>query len=449
MDTDATTAPPSPRPPLKATEGTAEATAGTGKKYIRTFAGDMAAVQKGERPDLAPLVKSQPIQELEPTPEPSAPIPPPKNPEPLPISAVPVISATPAERLVAASPVVSPPAKEPAPVEPTPEPELPPPPEPKKASPLETYANDFSEHLKEQHASPVTVLAAEQDAHTKKVETSKPVPRSRSGLLYSIAGAVFLVAGGFGVYFAYTHYATSLPAIPLVTTISAPISVDDRQEISGTGSALMQAIEQSVSRLIASGSVRLLYIASNDSVFSTLQTPAPDVLLRNLKSDGSMTGVVNISGNQSPFFILSVTSYGETFSGMLQWESSMPRDLAGLFPPFPAPVENISTATSTPVATTTATTTPKIGAKKVATTPTLAVGAPTTSVGATTTPIVSKVVIGFRDEVVNNHDVRIYRDAVGRSILLYGYWNQTTLIIARAPSAFTEILNRLANSRTQ
>ena len=55
----------------------------------------------------------------------------------------------------------------------------------------------------------------------------------------------------------------------------------------------------------------------------------------------------------------------------------------------------------------------------------------------------------FHDEVVSNHDVRIYRDAAGKSILLYGYWNQFTLVIARDPAAFTEILGRLATSRSQ
>ena len=56
---------------------------------------------------------------------------------------------------------------------------------------------------------------------------------------------------------------------------------------------------------------------------------------------------------------------------------------------------------------------------------------------------------GFVDEVVRNHDVRVYRDATGKSVLLYGYWNQTTLVIARDVAAFTELLQRLATSRAQ
>ena len=67
---------------------------------------------------------------------------------------------------------------------------------------------------------------------------------------------------------------------------------------------------------------------------------------------------------------------------------------------------------------------------------------------ATSTPIVSSTKLAFVDEVIANHDVRIYRDVTGKSILLYGYWNQVTLIIARDPAAFAEILQRLATSRS-
>jgi hypothetical protein len=122
-----------------------------------------------------------------------------------------------------------------------------------------------------------------------------------------------------------------------------------------------------------------------------------------------MAGVVNAGGSQSPFFILSVLSYSNTFSGMLAWEKTMPRSLVRLFPPYP--VASGSTAsTSSPQATT---------------------------------------VAGFSDATIANHDVRVYRDEAGRSVFLYGYWNQMTLVIARDTAAFVEILKRLATSRAQ
>jgi hypothetical protein len=71
---------------------------------------------------------------------------------------------------------------------------------------------------------------------------------------------------------------------------------------------------------------------------------------------------------------------------------------------------------------------------------------PTPSKTATTSKVALKV--GFRDEVVSNHDVRVYRDASNKSLIIYGYWDQKTLIIARDPAGFAEILARLATAHT-
>ncbi|MDO8407723.1 MAG: hypothetical protein Q7S95_00600, partial [bacterium] len=141
---------------------------------------------------------------------------------------------------------------------------------------------------------------------------------------------------------------------------------------------------------------------------------------------GSMAGVVDIAGVQSPFFILSVTSYGDTFASMLTWEPAMLRNLSLLFPAYPpAMVANAVASTSSA-----ASTTPPAPAL----------------VNSVTPPPRDQ---GFIDEVVANHDTRVYRDGEGRSVLIYGYWNQRTLVIARDEAAFTAILGRLATSRTR
>jgi len=384
MDTDVTSQ-PSP-----------EATAGTAKKYIRTLAGDMEIVKKGGTPDLVPLVETK---------------------------------SSPAERLVAASPITPPPV--------VPTPELPTNPQPvvsfQPAEPasLQTYASDFSDRMKETNASTATVLAAEQDATPPAKPQSKP-RSSLIGFFYIFAGAILFFASGFGAYFVYAHYFTELEPIISAPLVSAPIFVDEREQVSGVGAVLISAIEQSIDRPLASDTVRLIYsenaTSTDNSIFSALQIPAPNILLRNIQASDSMAGVVNISGSQSPFFILSVSSYNDTFSGMLSWEPVMAHDLEALFPPYTAPIDVI-TATST-----LATTTPKIESKAATTT--------------TATSSVKAIAASFRDEVVSNHDARVYRDSENRSILMYGYWDQTTLVIARDPAAFSEILRRLASSRT-
>jgi hypothetical protein len=363
----------------------------TPKKYIRTLERDMEILKSGGKPDLAPLAEPRP------------------NPE---------------ERLVAASPMPAQIPIPPPPPVPEPLPKESPIPELAKPTPIETYASDFSDQIKKENASPITVLAAEQDS--KKPEIKMPPARHSSGILYTVFGFILIIAGGVGIYIAYTHYSESLAPIILAPTISAPITVDEREQISGTGTVLLQAIEESVMKQLAPNTIRLLYTTSatttGDSVFSALQEPAPDILLRNINANGSMAGIINSNGVQSPFFILSVASYSGTFSGMLSWESSMPNDLEKLFPAYINP-------TTVSMATTTATTTAKTITK------------------ITASSTIPKMLAGFRDEVVDNHDVRMYSDTAGRSIILYGYWNQATLVIARDPDAFTEILDRLAASQ--
>lgn len=316
---------------------------GPPEKYIRTFAGDMETLQKGGTPDLTPLAP-RPAEVRQPTDE-GGPHPEPK------------------ERLVA--PAYTPP--------------LP------ANAPLKTYAGDFSERMKETKASTATILAAEQDRALPSLQAVPPESSHRN-ILYSIVGAVLLIAGIAGVYVAYTRYRAATEPVVVTENVPAPIFVDEREEISDTGRAL--------------------------------SVGAPDVLLRNVSAQGSMAGVVQVSGRQSPFFILSVLSYSNTFSGMLSWEQEMSVDLAPLFPAYPTPVLNTPAATTTPS-----------GVPKAATT--------TTSVAA------------FVDASIANHDARVYRDTAGRDVLVYGYWNQATLIIARDAAAFTELVGRLATSRAQ
>jgi hypothetical protein len=412
------------------------------KKYIRTFEGDMATIKKGGMPDLVPLQEAKsssvPVEKPVVSPAPSV------VPSTIPSSNVGHVSFSPLS-----IPIMK---NEPPPIPtPTPVPETVPEPIPVPEPtpiPLETYASDFSDRMKESHASTATVLAAEQDAAPEKPEGESR--SSHSGLLYVLAGVALLIAGGFGVYFIYTNYSTAIAPVILVPTIPAPIFVEEDEQISGTGATLLAAIEQSADRPLALNTVRLLYTenatTTDNSIFSALQIPAPNILLRNINASDSMAGIVNSNGNQSPFFILSVASYSDTFSGMLSWEPLMTRDLGALFPPYVAPLVStpIVTASTTPVVATTtiatstpATTTPK-SIVKTATT--------TTAVATSSPPV---FIPGFRDEVINNHDVRVYRDDKNQSVLLYGYWNQSTLIIARNPAVFSELILRLVSSRAQ
>src|ERR1035437_530782 len=382
-------------------------------KYIRTFANDMEIFQKGGIPDLSPFQSSGTIQ-------------PESLPPPLPIEIAPTEMEVPKPEVSPPKPLVPEVVKE--------IPELPETESMKvvdishknrmsqgfsSPAPLKTYSEDFRERMKETHASTMTILAAEQDSAPRTYQEIPEKPKQNNGnRWYIVSGIVLLCVGGVGVYFAYSHYLNSFIPVVVSGTSATPIFVDARENVSGTGTDLMQEIKKSINTPLASNTIQLLSLTSvppGVGILDALQISAPGTLLRNVDATGSMVGIVNTSTGQSAFFILGVSSYSSTFSGMLSWEPVMQRSLGTLFPIYPT--------SATVVATTT--------------------------IATTTASAVSPPKEGFRDDVVNNHDARVYRDAQGRSILLYGYWNQTTLIIARDPAAFSEILGRLATSHTQ
>lgn len=409
MDTDSTPATSTP----DSTKGV------TPEKYIRTFSSDMEIFQKGGTPGLAPLktVSADPI--LPPPLPPSAP-----SSQPMPLSQV--VSAPPPPTMILKSTPESKSESKPVPVAVRPQEKS------ESPAPLETYSEDFRIRVKETKASTATILAAEQDAPRPVGTVVEEPKRDGSNRWYIIAGIVLFCVSGIGLYIAYSQYLVAQVPVVVAPMRSTPIFVDSSEKISGTGLVLQQAIQQSTNKSLPANTVRLLSFTatSSTSVFSALSTTIPDILLRNINAGGSMAGIVSVtSGNagttQSPFFILSVGSYTATFSGMLSWEPVMQKSLAVLFPIYPSPVTVGSTTatSSSPLATTT--------------------------VMQTATTSIASFKEGFHDEVVSNHDVRIYRDALGRSIMLYGYWNQATLVIAHDPAAFIELLGRLATSHAK
>ncbi|MDO8231791.1 MAG: hypothetical protein Q7T37_01115 [bacterium] len=402
------------------------------EEYVRTFSGDMKTLKKGGVPDLSLFRKATVIPEnivvnrsagapmassgTIPAPAPAA-----------------MSTPVPAERLVAGSPLEQMPI-----VVPKQEVSVMVPPAPPVSTvpiSVKTYLGDFSDKVKETHASAATVLAAEQDAATgaPEITPSEKKTTSLSSRLYIAAGIALLILSGTGMYFAYTRYLSNFHPVIFQFSVSSPIFVDDREQVSGVGLKLFEAITKSMERPLMPGSVRLIYTASStdnsESVFSSLHVSAPDILRRNVNVAGSMAGIVNIGGTQSPFFILSVDSYAETFSGMLSWEPAIQEHLSQLFPLRSAQVSGI--ASSTPDVTTLARVTRTVARPTIA-------------------PVVKPAQsTNFTDEVVANHDVRVYRDTDGSGVMVYGYWDQTTLIIARDTAAFIEILQRLATSRAR
>jgi hypothetical protein len=289
---------------------------------------------------------------------------------------------------------------------------------PDKAAPFHSYSTDFADRIDEQHASAFAVLGAENEVRAKPV-----VQKKKRGLLPIIAGGILILVGLGAAGAAYHFLLQNTPVVALPMTPEI-VTTDAKVSISGGGPTLMAALAGVANQPTTSGEVIMTYIneatttkegveeapGTGGDLITALDLPAPDILIRNI-DPSSMVGVVNDGSQTAPFFALRVLSYERTFAGMLEWEPTIGNDLSVLYPPYPAPVTAASTTASS------------------------------------TAPVYApQYVPSFIDEVVDNHNARALKDAHGNTLIIYGYADPQTLIIARDEKAFTLLISRLQSN---
>lgn len=311
---------------------------------------------------------------------------------------------------------------------PTPPPGLPPVSRPvptQTPSPIHTYKSDFSDRAKAENASPISILAVEQNARGAQPTPQQLKPLQKNYTPFVIGALVLILAGGASMYFAVS-FVTGRPPILISPSVPSLIFADEHRELQGTGAELVQGLADLSNTNMREGGVAIAYVtyasttekgvtimlpAEGGALISALGLGAPDILLRNVEPS-STVGAIKASGETYPFFIFRVASFERTFAGMLEWENSMERDLARLYPSYPEVV-------------------------------------PEETVSASSTPLTETAFrVSFVDDVVENHDVRVLRDAQNRALILYGYRDKQTLIIARNELAFKELLARLSSTRS-
>ncbi|MDB5189682.1 MAG: protein of unknown function with transrane region [Parcubacteria group bacterium] len=289
------------------------------------------------------------------------------------------------------------------------------------ASPIHTFSSDFSDRIDSQRASTFSVLASQSDSKPLVLASKK-----RSRLVPIIAGAVLLLCG-IGIVTGAIIYTRNTSTVPVVAGVPSLLTFDESVEVKGTGATLMQAVADVAGQASVAGNVVVTYITAPGAAGGSVPQPggaliealalnAPTILTRNI-DESSTVGTIHAGSESRPFLVLRVNSFERTFAGMLAWEPDMAAGLATFFPAY----TDVSTAI-------------------VATTSSSSSALPS-SIG-----IASPF---FNDAVVANHDVRILRDAKGRSLMLYGYHGKDTLVIARDEAAFTALIARLTATATQ
>ena len=304
---------------------------------------------------------------------------------------------------------------------------------------LETYQGDIEQLVENKNVSVVSIAAAEA---ARRGGSGSAAPASRAatdilGLLKKagmILGGVVLLAGAAGAL-AWVLQPPKAVDMPAAQT-SPFIKVDETKVLTLPDTPVshadfIQALAQQQSTVSLSlGLIERLYLATASTTpqgqqLTQLSAPAmlallspnvPDTLLRAIDPNVYLIGVHSYDSNQ-PLIILQATSYEAAYAAMLAWEPYMQKELSPFFMRTPqAQLSQQSTATST-----------------------------ASSTVATSTPPAQPVNTGFRDSIIENHDVRVIEDTNNNILLLWTFLDRKTLVITTNDATLREVISRLSN----
>ncbi len=242
--------------------------------------------------------------------------------------------------------------------------------------------------------------------------TSPKTGRNMRWFIVPGFAVVFSIIGG-GYYYYYNTLQTEQAARLKVENTQNFIPSETSHELNTNGKtgrdiAFMLGRER-VETTGKLGSLVSVYFSEEESglkKYLTAQefltqtgTDVPALLLRSLDPRFT-TGIHIFDGNQM-FLVLKINSYENAFAGMLEWEENIETRLLPLLRPaidLTYPKEAVDQRS-------------------------------------------------FRDSVIRNRDVRVLQNELGRTLMLYAFTDQKTLVIATSPETLIEVATRL-NTRT-
>lgn len=268
---------------------------------------------------------------------------------------------------------------------------------------LRTYQGDVEEALHKNNFSATTILVAEQ----KRRESAPRVAEKHINLearnkFFTVLGIALLFIGALVVTAVYYVRSHQQVVIEQKTKALMEFSVEKTfATASSTRDSLISEIiseKNSFKNIVNS----VLYINTTDSsgnpekverVLSLLAPNMPASLARSF-DDKYMLGIFSYDTNEA-FIILTTSDYASSYAGMLKWETGMQSDLGKVFD-----VQQNASTTNT-----------------------------------------------FVDEALRNKDLRILRDAQGKTTLLYSFIDKNTLVITKNENIFNAILAKYLTSK--
>jgi len=278
---------------------------------------------------------------------------------------------------------------------------------------VHTFKDDVQDLVRHQKMSLTRVAALESD----RGETNKAEPfdtqQWKTTMIVALAVLLLVIAAvlGAGAYYAYR-----LNAVPDQTQQLAPaiIFTEAREKFDVTDkssrSITAQLANARRSTLFSLGSIVELYLTRTieapegrsmqvhltaSEFLEAIDASVPEAFIQTLSSD-YLVGL-HVVDESIPFIVLTTTSYGHAFAGMLAWEQHIEENLSPFF-------------------------------------------SPNTQA---TKPAITENQNGFKDTIIENIDVRVLRDGTGTIRILYAFVDRKTIVITTNVRTLLEVAQRL------
>ena len=304
--------------------------------------------------------------------------------------------------------------------------------------PLRTYADDIKNLVANDNVSMIKIAIAEEKKQEQQVEDDENLdPGSKKNINIFLVSGILIVLGCVafaGVwYFMGQKTAQVINAAPQKHVAIIPfdeenpiaITTFERKEVvGGLVSSQSKKYENDTTLIylpIIDQSGTTTSLVSVERFLSVLQTRAPDALVRALNPQ-FMFGLNRKDNQYKPFLLLKTDSLAHVYPGMLEWEPAMADDIGDIFFSKNDLIAPVQVSTSTGTSTT------------------------STSSPAEIRNILADSLI-FKDELVNNKDIRALRTKDGKLLMYYSFIGDKLVLIAKDFGTLAEISKRLATSQ--
>ncbi len=264
---------------------------------------------------------------------------------------------------------------------------------------LRTYQGDVEEAVTKNNYSSSSIFLAEQKRRDQTLlNPEQGTDKEARNKFFLLVGGILLLLGIITVVSVY--YIKSNQQVVIEKQTKAligfseekimPIANSTREEL------VTNIISEKQSFSLPVNSVLYINAVSGSStpadLFLLLSILAPNIppsLERSFDSQ-YMLGIYSFDTNE-PFIILTTSDFVSSYAGMLKWEENMSFDLGKLF----SIQQNASTTTRI-----------------------------------------------FTDQSLKNKDLRVLREASGKTVLLYSFIDKNTLLITTNENIFSAILGK-------